>query len=238
MPTMGVNGANLYYEDTGPSASGETIVFAHGLIWSCRMFDAQVAALRERYRCVAFDFRGQGKSEVTRTGYDMDTLANDAAALVETLGIAPCHFAGLSMGGLIGLRLAARRPERVRSLILMETSARPEPVQNLPRYRTMLRAARILGLKPLAPRMMPVMFGNKFLSDPKRAAQRAQWQQRGAANSRTGIIRATRGVIDRKGVADELIRIKAPTLIVVGDQDVATLPEESTFMHQRIAGSR
>ena len=64
MPIIRVNGAALYYEEhgTGP----ETVVFAHGLLWSCRMFDAQVALLKDRYRCVAFDFRGQGQSEVTR----------------------------------------------------------------------------------------------------------------------------------------------------------------------------
>jgi 3-oxoadipate enol-lactonase len=65
------------------------------------MFDAQVALLKERYRCVAFDFRGQGRSEVTRSGYDMETLYEDAVALMEQLGCAPCHFLGLSMGALL-----------------------------------------------------------------------------------------------------------------------------------------
>src|SRR5438128_2311715 len=104
MPRTTVNGADLYYEDTG--SGREAILFAHGLLWSGRMFDAQVAALKGRYRCVTFDFRGQGQSEITTTGYDMDTLAEDAAALIQRLGIAPCHFLGLSMGGFIGMRLA------------------------------------------------------------------------------------------------------------------------------------
>jgi 3-oxoadipate enol-lactonase len=125
MPIIRVNGAALYYEEHG--AGPETIVLAHGLLWSCRMFDAQVALLKEHYRCVAFDFRGQGQSEVTRSGYDMETLYEDAVALIEQLGCAPCHFLGLSMGGFIGLRLAARHPELLRSLILLETSADPEP---------------------------------------------------------------------------------------------------------------
>jgi len=202
------------------------------------MFDAQVAALRDRYRCIAFDFRGHGRSAVARTGYDMDTLAEDAAALIATLGAVPCHFAGLSMGGFIALRLAARRPELLRSLILLETSARPEPAQNVPRYRALALATRIFGVKPLAPRIMPIMFGQKFLTDPARAQQRAEWLQRGAANNRTGIIRATVGVISRRGVADELGRITAPTLIIVGDQDVATRPQESQFMHEHIASSQ
>lgn len=120
----------------------------------------------------------------------------------------------------------------------METSADPEPAANVPRYRLMLRVVRLLGARAVASRIMPIMFGQTFLADPARAAERAEWQRRGAANDRRGIIRATEGVIDRRGVADELARIAVPTLIVVGDQDVATLPDESRFMHARIDGSR
>ena len=87
----------------------------------------RLALLKERSHCVAFDFRGQGQSEVTRSGYDMETLYEDAVALIEQLGCAPCHFLGLSMGGFLGLRLAAWHPELLRSLILLETSADPEP---------------------------------------------------------------------------------------------------------------
>jgi pimeloyl-ACP methyl ester carboxylesterase len=81
-----VNGAALYCEEHGTGS--ETIVFAQGLLWSCRMFDAQVAQLKERHRCVVFDFRGQGQSEVTRSGYDMETLYEDAVALIEQRGCA------------------------------------------------------------------------------------------------------------------------------------------------------
>lgn len=121
MPTTKVNGAKLYYEDNG--AGSQTIVFSHSLLFSCRMFDAQVEAFKNRYRCVAFDFRGQGQSEVTRYGYDMDTLSADAVALIEELNCAPCHFLGFSMGGFVGLRLAIRHPELLDSLILVDTSA-------------------------------------------------------------------------------------------------------------------
>jgi 3-oxoadipate enol-lactonase len=60
MPIIRVNGAALSYEEHGTGS--ETIVFAHGLLWSCCMFDAQVALLKDSYRCAAFDFRGQGRS--------------------------------------------------------------------------------------------------------------------------------------------------------------------------------
>ena len=136
MPRIAVRGADLHYEVSG--AGPETVVFAHGLLWSGRLFDRQVEALATRYRCVTFDFRGHGRSEVTVDGYDMDSLAADAAALIEALGCAPCHFVGLSMGGFVGMRLAIRQPRLLRSLILLETSADPEPEADRRRYRRML----------------------------------------------------------------------------------------------------
>jgi 3-oxoadipate enol-lactonase len=236
MPKLRVNAVELYYEDVG--SGPQTIVFAHGLLWSCRMFDAQIAALKDRYRCVSFDFRGQGQTEVTKDGYDMDTLYEDAAALIATLNLAPCHFAGLSMGGFIGMRLAARRPELLRSLILMETSADPEPSENIPRYRQLGMVARYVGLRPVAGRVMPIMFGRTFMTDPNRDADRKLWQQRMAGNDKQGIIRALNGVIGRKPIYEELGRIALPTLILVGDEDVATVPAKAQRIHVAIANSR
>jgi pimeloyl-ACP methyl ester carboxylesterase len=202
------------------------------------MFDDQVEALKDRYRCIAFDFRGQGQSEVTREGYDMDNLYEDAAALIQALGASPCHFLGLSMGGFIGMRLAARRPALVRSLMLLETSADPEPAENVPRYRRLSFVARWLGLNLVAGRVMPIVFGQKFVNDPARVALRQEWRGRMVANHRIGIVRATHGVITRKGVSDEIAKIRVPTLILVGDQDVATVPEKSERIRKRIPNSR
>jgi 3-oxoadipate enol-lactonase len=239
MPTLRVNGATLWYEEHG--AGPETVVFAHGLLWSGRMFDAQVAELEDRFRCVTFDFRGQGRTEVTADGYDMETLSADAAALIEALGCAPCHFVGLSMGGFIGMRLAARHPELVRSLVLMETSADPEPAANVPRYRLLGGIVRLLGslgMRLVMPRVMRIMFGRTFLEDPAREADRRVWRERGMANRPRGITRALAGVIERKPIYDELGKIAVPTLVMVGDEDVATIPAKAERIHAAIAGSR
>ncbi|MBA2285964.1 MAG: alpha/beta fold hydrolase [Ktedonobacteraceae bacterium] len=236
MPTIRVNGATLYYEEQGTGS--ETIVFAHGLLWSHRMFDKQIAVLKDRYRCVAFDFRGQGQSEVTQDGYDMETLAEDAAALIEGLNYAPCHFLGLSMGGFIGMRLAARRPELLKSLLLLETSADPEPAENIPKYKQLGLVARWLSLRLVAGQAMQVMFGQKFLNDPARAAENAEWRQHMIANHKVGITRALNGVITRRAIYDEISKISVPTLIIVGDQDVATVPAKAERMHAAIPGSK
>lgn len=236
MPNAQINGTTLYFEDhgTGP----ETIVFSHGLLWSGQMFDPQVVALRARYRCITYDHRGQGRSAVPDDGYDIDTVTDDAAALIELLGAAPCHFVGLSMGGFVGMRLALRHPELLRSLILLNTSADPEPPENIPRYRMLARIARWLGMRPVAGRVMPILFGRAFLTDPSRAALRRSWHGRLLENDRRGATKATLGVVERDGVYEELAQIPHPTLVIAGEADVATVPAKGRRIAERIPNAR
>jgi len=236
MPHIKVNGANIYYEEQG--SGKETIFFSHGLLWSTKLYENQVAELKKHYRCITFDFRGQGQSEVTDSGYDMETLCEDAVALIKALNGAPCHFAGLSMGGFVGMRIAARYPELLKSLILLETSSDPEPKENLGKYRLLNFIARYLGLGILTGQVMPIMFGKKFLNDPLRKSLKQEMIARLAGNNRIGITRAIKGVIERNGVYEEIKKIKTPTLIIVGDQDVATVPAKSERIHGQISGSK
>lgn len=235
MPRISVNGAEIYYEEHGSGA--ETIVFSHGLLWSGRMFDKQVAVLKKRYRVITFDHRGQGQSVVTSDGYDMDTLSDDATALINALDVAPCHFVGLSMGGFVAMRLAARHPDLLKSVILLETSADPEPQENHGRYKLLSFVARWLGMGLVANSVMQIMFGQTFLTDESRIEEREYWKQQLLTNDRIGITRAVMGVVNRKGVYDELPNIKLPTLIVVGEEDVATVPAKSERIHAQIPQS-
>ena len=236
MPKLQINDAEIYFEEHG--AGPETIVFAHGVLFSGRMFDHQVNALQDRYRCITFDFRGQGQSEVTESGYDIDTLTEDVAALIEALQCAPCHFLGLSMGGFVGLRLAIRRPALLKSLILLETSADPEPKEDIRRYRLLAFIARWFGTRVVVDRVMPIMFGEKFLSDPARTKEKEEWRERIVANHRIGITRVVEGVTSRAGVYDQLDKITIATLIIVGDQDAVYEPANAERMHARIRGSK
>lgn len=97
--------------------------------------------------------------------------------------------------------------------------------------------ARWLGPSPVTGRVMPIMFGQKFMADAKRAAIRETWKQRMINNNRIGMTRATTGVIDRQGVYGELVKIAVPTLILAGEQDVATIPAKADRIHQCISSS-
>jgi pimeloyl-ACP methyl ester carboxylesterase len=236
MPKIRINGASVHYETHG--SGRETIVFAHGLLWSGRMFDGQIAALKNHYRCFAFDFRGQGQSEVTPTGYDLETLTADTIALLEALGAAPCHFVGLSMGGMIGMRVVIRRPDLIKSLSLLATSADAETDEKKKRYRLLTIIARLFGLRVVAGQGMPIMFGQTFLNDPARAELKRQWREHMIANHRVGISRAVTGVCTRASILDEIKRIKIPTLILMGEEDAAIPIEQAQRIHSQITNSK
>jgi pimeloyl-ACP methyl ester carboxylesterase len=108
----------------------------------------------------------------------------------------------------------------------------------VPRYRLLNRVARWFGLRAVAGRVLPIMFGETFLNDPTRAAERAFWRQQLLANDRLGISRAVQGVIERDGVADDLDQITVPTLILAGDEDVATEPAKAERLHALVADSQ
>ncbi|RKG95927.1 alpha/beta fold hydrolase [Corallococcus carmarthensis] len=237
MPYLSIRGARLYYEDTG--GSGEPVLFSHGLLWDSRLFHRQVEALRGHYRCIVYDHRGQGLSEPPPgdSVIDLRTVYEDAVAVIQALGLAPCHFVGQSMGGFVGLRVAARHPELLRSLALLDSSAAAELPLTLARYRVLTTLTHWLGLRPVVDRIMSLYFGRTFMRDPERAAERALLRRQLAANPRA-VWRAMQGVIHRRSVEGELHRIMTPTLVLVGDEDAVTLPAVAERLHQRIRGAR
>jgi len=236
MPKLEVNGTSLYYEDTGPGSSGETIAFMHGLLWSTAMFAPQIEALRARYRCIAWDHRGQGQSAADhRNCIGMELVWQDAVALLEKLATGPVHLVGLSMGGFVAMRIAARRPALVNKLVLLETSADPEPMENVGRYRMLTAISRVIGLRALESRVGPIMLGATILKDPSRKDDVKRFQR--IMTSRRDIWRAVHGVVDRAGCYDELSQIRAHTLVLVGDEDVATPRPKAERIAAAISGS-
>ncbi|MFO0566019.1 MAG: alpha/beta fold hydrolase [Polyangiaceae bacterium] len=222
MPRLALPDTELHYLDTGTAASGETLLMSHGLLMNVDLFAPQVAALRSRFRCIAYDHRGQGQSaESSLRSIDMGTLAGDAAHVVEKLCPEGVHFVGLSMGGFVGLRLAARRPELVKSLVLIATSAEAEDPRNVPKYLAMNLVARTLGARLLTRSVLEILFGKSFLRDPRSRDELERWKRHFQDLPRS-IHRAVTGVIERDSVLPELARIHCPTLVLVGDEDVAT----------------
>lgn len=238
---MEANGVRIDVRDTGqPSISrvSPTVVFGHGLLFSGDMFEPQIERLRSSFRCVTIDWRGQGKTPATPDGYDMDTLSQDAAAVIESLDAGPVHYVGLSMGGFVGMRLAARHPDLIRSLTLLDSSAGPEDPEKVKQYRLLASIYRWVGIKPLERRVKPLMFGPSFLASAESQPAVDKWRTVLGEVDRVGMKKAILGVTDRDPIIDELGSITVPTLIVVGEDDVATPIAKSEVMAAGIQGSR
>ncbi len=225
MTLIEANGVRINVRDTGTpdgNPTAPTVVFGHGLLFSGHMFAPQIERLKSSFRCVTIDWRGQGKTPATPAGYDMDTLSDDAAAVIEGLGVGSVHYVGLSMGGFVGMRLAARRPDLIRSLALLDTSAGPEDADKVKQYRLLASIYRWVGMKPLEGKVKPLMFGPAFLASPDSRPAVTEWKAVLSEVDRVGMKKAIQGVTDRLPIAGELGAITAPTLIVVGEDDVAT----------------
>jgi pimeloyl-ACP methyl ester carboxylesterase len=235
MPKIASNGIELHYEEMG--SGPETIVFSHSYLADHTHFMPQMQALKDRYRCIGFDHRGHGQSTIADDGYDMENLYADAVGFIEALDCAPCHFIGLSTGGFIGVRLGIRRPDLVKSLVLMDTSADAEPEEAVRQYRQMLSVVRWIGYWPVIGRVMPIFFASKFLNDPARQDEVKEWKNRFMANDRKAITKFGHGIFSRTSCYDDLDKIQAPTLVIVGADDPAQPVASAERIASRIPGA-
>ncbi|WP_174189609.1 alpha/beta fold hydrolase [Nocardia barduliensis] len=241
MPTITVDTAPIAYTDTGvpPGRSAAaTVVFGHGLLFGGWMFQPQIEVLRRRYRCVTIDWRGQGATAATAGGYDMDTLTGDAVAVIQALGLAPVHWVGLSMGGFVGQRIAARHGGLLRSLTLLDSSAEPEDPGKIGEYKRLALAVRLFGAGPVLGRIEPHLFGSRFRADPANRPVIEEWAARLRRCDRAAVRKAVLGVADRASVEHEITAVTVPTLVVVGADDAATPPPRSERIAALIPDAR
>jgi 3-oxoadipate enol-lactonase len=205
--------------------AGTPIVFSHSLFFDLEMFDHQAAFFAQTHRVVRYDHRGQGRSApAAPETLDMDTLAEDAAALIEGLGAGPVHFVGNSLGGFVGLRLAARRPELLHSVAVLGSSGEAE--HRKAAFAPLVEAMRAQGTAPLIDTLMHIMFGDSFLADPSRAAERGHWRAKLAALPK-GIAEAAHAVVFRAPILEALQGCRVPVLAIAGAEDHAYGPAEA-----------
>jgi len=228
MSKVKVNNVELYYQSVGNES--ETIFFSHGYLMNNTMFNGQIDVFKDRFRCVSFDHRGHGQSEVTKNGYELDNLVTDAISLIEALDEGPVHFVGMSTGGFVGMRIALRRPDLLKSLVLMDTSAEAESETALKQYNLLLWMIKYVGLWAVVGQVMPILFHKNFLKDDSRQAEVKNWRHIVTGHSKRGIVSFGKGIFSRNSVLEQLAGLSLSAAVIVGEQDIATTPEYAQRM--------
>lgn len=227
-----VGNASIAFDDVG---SGFPVVFLHAFPLNRTQWDPQVSALVGECRCIAIDMRGAGDSTATEP-YSMDRFADDVIGVLDTLQIERAVFVALSIGGYIAFALWRRHRGRVRGLVLADTRSGSDTVAQIERRRALIEMAETQGSSAVANAQIASLVG-KTTRDKRPDIYDAVHRMI-AQSSADGIIGALEAMMSRPDSADTCATIDVPTLIVVGDEDIATPPAEAMALQKLIAGSR
>lgn len=215
MPLIEANGLRQYYRLDG-NEDRPVVVFSHSLGCDHSLWDAQAAALAPHFRVLRYDTRGHGATDVPAGDYSIETLAVDALALIDALGIDWFTWCGLSLGGMIGQRLGVTAPARVTNLILANTSPRVADPNSM---ETRRRTAIEQGMPAITETAMGRFFTAETLASNSPAA--AGIRRVLLATNPAGYAGCCAAIRDMDHTRI-LSSIRIPTLVIAGDYDVST----------------
>jgi 3-oxoadipate enol-lactonase len=202
---------DLAHHDVG---EGPVVVLIHGHPFNRGMWAPQLAALPDRFRVIAPDLRGYGESPVTPGTVTMAQLAADVSHLLDRKGITTAALAGLSMGGLVVMELAAAQPERWWAFGFIATTAQRVTEEEAQARLASAQTMEKQGMRPVAEQMSARLFG----PEPGEELT-ARIMAMMLATSPAGAAAAVRGRAERPDYHPVLKSLRAPALVCVGDRD-------------------
>ena len=226
MPFVDANGERLHYtvEGTGPD-----VLLIHSMGTNAYMWRDQIGALKDRYRCVAFDCRGHGETTYNQR-FDVAGVAADHKAGLDALGIETCHVVGLAMGGPIAISFAAQWPEAVRSLVVADAFVDMREVggARIPEWAKSIRETPMdeFGRRYAESRLMP----------SATAAAREDMSAAIAKVSPEAYIDTMKAIFEIE-FTEDLAKVRAPTLVIFGEEDEVTPRHHSEQIADGIPGA-
>jgi 3-oxoadipate enol-lactonase len=232
MPFAENRGAKIYWDEHG---QGPPILLIMGFSYPSDMWHRARPKMAEGYRTIALDNRGIGRSTCPPGPYSMKLLASDAAAVLDAAGVKKAHIFGVSMGGMIAQEFALQYPERVRSLILACTSPGG--------WRSVKPGVDVLTTLMARPTMTPERAREAFIPIIYASATARQLIEEDMAILKNwiatpAIYRAQLKAILLWQAYSRLPQIKAPTLVIHGQQDRLVPPKNAEIIASRIPGAK
>jgi 3-oxoadipate enol-lactonase len=231
MPLLEVNGAQINYEFSGPS-DRPTLMFSNSLGTNLGMWAGQVASLGQRWRILRYDTRGHGQSEVTAGPYTIGQLADDVLALLDRLEVDKVRFCGLSMGGMIGMTLGLRAPQRIRKLMLCNTAAKIGAAEI---WNGRIAAVERGGMAAIADAVLERWYTAEFRAKSPAAVEATKKM---LLRTPPEGYRANCAAIRDADLREAVAGIRVPTLIITGAHDPVTTKTDGYFLAEHVSGSR
>lgn len=223
------NGIRVSVDTDG---SGPAVVLIHGLSEDRTLWDDQIDDLARDYKVIAYDVRGHGRSEKPHTDYSLDLLVEDLRALLEALGETQATLVGFSLGGMISQAFTLAHPEMVKAMVLVDTVARFPNGGAMFAERS--KTAELQGMAPLVDGMLSRWFTPEYIA--KNPERMASFRNKVLANDPIAFA-ATCRVAVGFDLLDRLSEIKAPTLLLYGEHDLATPVALGKEIQSRIKGA-
>jgi 3-oxoadipate enol-lactonase len=222
----------LHHEIAGPP-DAPALLLGGSLGTTVDMWRPQLPALAERLRVVRFDHRGHGGSPVPPGPYGIADLAGDVLALLDRLGLERVAYCGLSIGGMVGLWLAAHAPERIDRLVVVSSSAHLPPASA---WRERAATVRTAGtVEAVADTVVARWLTPGFA---RAEPETVEWLRGMLAATPVDGYAACCEALARLDLRGDVPRIAAPTLVVGGAEDPATPPEHARALAAAIPGAR
>jgi 3-oxoadipate enol-lactonase len=227
-----IHGSTIGYTDQG---NGTPLVFIHAFPLAKAMWQPQVDALQDTNRVITIDLPGHGESEILLWNDTLEGYAKSIIGLLDHLRIAQAVFVGLSMGGYILFSLYRNHPDRVQGMVLADTKAPADSEEGKAGRHSMAELAFKEEASGIADLMVPKLLAPSTIEHRSEIVQ--QVRQMILHTSTAGIVVDLVAMAARPDSTGLLSTITCPTLIIVGEEDVATPVTESHDMTNRIPGS-
>ncbi len=235
MPKIRANNITMNYDQQG---SGEPLVLIPYLAADYACYAFQVAEYSKHFTCISVDLRGTGESDKPDGTYSTELFADDVAALMQALGLGKAHVSGLSLGAAAGMWLAAKYPDRVKSLSLHSGWSQSDPY-----LKTVVQSwqvmAKALGSVPemVIQGIFPWCFTPELYAEkPDYIKALSDFVRGRPAQPLDAFIRESNAVIAHDAQA-QLAKIRAPTQITFGRHDMVTSTRFAERIKSGIKGS-
>lgn len=236
MPAVNINGVQLNYQELG-DRNNRTIVFAHTILFGSEVFDPLVSELVRDFHLVKVDQHGHGQSGY-RTPLTVEDMTADYYQLLTRLKLSNVIWVGYSIGGMIGMRLALTHPKTIGSLILIATTAAPEPPHLREATGKLWELFRDGHREDIADPALQYFFSPATC---KNQPALVEWYRNRMISFRNveGMFEAAGAAMNRTDIRSRIDAITVPTLVIAGKDDIGgAAPAESELIASRIPNAK